>query len=327
MKAVGLSMLFLTTAFAAAFAFAANAAEPAVVHVYMQPMARALTFLVGVEEGFFGRRSLNVEVHFTKSSKEQMEGLASGKAQIVYSAVDNAVAMVEVHKKDVVIVSGGDSGTNELYVQNYVKDFSDIRGHAIAVDQTNTAYALQAKKILLKHGVKPGDYTLNPVGNGRRRLNSMVEDQNNAAAILNLPFSLQAEAAGMKSLGRTTDLLGPYQAAAAFTSRSWARANAQTLEQFLAGFVESLRWTVDKKNKAEAVAILMDQFKLQKPIAERTYDLMIEPGFGFTPDAKFNMEGFKTALALRAEIEGGKPAEPDKYLDLSYYQRAMTLVK
>ena len=54
---------------------------------------------------------------------------------------------------------------------------------------------------------------------------------------------------------------------------------------------------------------------------------MIEPGFGFTPDAKFNMEGFKTALALRAEIEGGKPAEPDKYLDLSYYQRAMTLVK
>lgn len=168
MKSAGLSVLVLTLAFGAVSAGTAKA-EPAVVHVYMQPMARALTFLVGVEKGFFGRRGLTVEVHFTKSSKEQMEGLASGNAQIVYSAVDNAVAMVEVHKKDVVIVSGGDSGTNELYVQNYVKDFSDIRGHAIAVDQTNTAYALQAKKILLKHGLKPGDYTLNPVGNGASR--------------------------------------------------------------------------------------------------------------------------------------------------------------
>jgi ABC-type nitrate/sulfonate/bicarbonate transport system substrate-binding protein len=323
MKILALPALFVTLAVGAA---PARAAEPAVVHVYMQPMARALPFLVGVEKGFFARRGLKVEVGFTKSSTEQMQKLVSGDAQIIYSAVDNAVALVEVHKKDAVIVSGGDSGTNEFYVQDYVKDFSDIRGHAIAVDQTNTAYALLAKKILLKHGLAPGDYTLNPVGNGRRRLQSLETDKNNAGAILNLPFTLQAKAAGMRSLGRTTDLLGPYQASAAFTSRAWARANANTLEQFLAGFVESLRWTVDKKNRAEAVAILMDKFKLQQPVAERTYDLMIEPGFGFTPDARFNMEGFRTVLALRAEIEGGKPAEPDRYLDLSYYDRAMKLV-
>jgi ABC-type nitrate/sulfonate/bicarbonate transport system substrate-binding protein len=327
MRRGGLPAVVLAMVAGAVAAGPARAAEPAEVHVYMQPMARALTFLVGVEKGFFARRGLKVDVHFTRSSKEQMEGLESGKAQIVYSAVDNAVAMVEVHKKDTIIVSGGDSGTNELIVQDYVKDFSDIRGHAIAVDQTNTAYALQAKKILLKHGVRPGEYTLNPVGNGRRRLNSLQTDKNNVAAILNLPFSLEAEAAGMKSLGRTTDLLGPYQAAAAFTSRAWANANANTLEQFLAGFVESLRWTVNRTNKAEAVAILMARFKLQKPVAERTYDLMIEPGFGFTPDAKFNMEGFRTVLALRAEIEGGKPAAPEKYLDLSYYDQAMKLVK
>jgi ABC-type nitrate/sulfonate/bicarbonate transport system substrate-binding protein len=327
MKAIGRSMLFLAIAFAAIAASRANAAEPPIVHVYMQPMARALPFLIGIEKGFFDRRGIKVEMHFTESSKEQMEGLENGAAQIVYSAVDNAVAMVEIHKKDAVIVSGGDSGTNEFYVQGYVKDFSDIRGHAIAVDQTNTAYALQAKKILLKHGVKPGDYTLNPVGNGARRLKSMIEDKNNAAVILNLPFTLQAEATGMKSLGRTTDLLGPYQAAAAFTSRAWAKANATTLEQYLAGFVESLRWTLDRKNRAEGVAMLMDKFKLQKPIAERTYDLMAEPGFGFAPDAKFNMEGFRSVLALRAEIEGGKPAQPDRYLDLSYYDRAMKLVK
>ena len=37
------------------------------------------------------------------------------------------------------------------------------------------------------------------------------------------------------------------------------------------------------------------------------------------------MEGFKNALRLRAEFEGGDTSPtPDKYLDLSFYQRALS---
>ena len=310
------------------FVSTASATDQIVLHIYMQPMARALPFYVGVDKGFFARHGLKVELEFTKSSADQREALASGKADIVYSAVDNAVAMVEAAKKDVVIVTGGDSGTNEFYVQGYVKEFSDISGHAVAVDATNTAYALQAKKILLQHGLKDDtDYKLNPVGNGSLRLKSMVEDKNNAAAILNLPYSLQAEAVGMKSMGRTIDMIGPYQAAGSFTLRSWAIANSGSLEQYIAAFVESLRWSLDSKNRAEAAAILIDKFKLPKNIADRSYDLMSDPTFGFAPDAKFNMDGFKNVLALRAEIEGRTPAAPDRYIDLNYYEHAMKLAK
>jgi hypothetical protein len=38
------------------------------------------------------------------------------------------------------------------------------------------------------------------------------------------------------------------------------------------------------------------------------------------------MTGFRNALSLRAEIEGqwgGVPPEPDKYLELQYYERAL----
>jgi hypothetical protein len=38
------------------------------------------------------------------------------------------------------------------------------------------------------------------------------------------------------------------------------------------------------------------------------------------------MAGFKNVLALRAEVEGGQPADPQRYIDLSYYDRAMQLV-
>jgi hypothetical protein len=53
---------------------------------------------------------------------------------------------------------------------------------------------------------------------------------------------------------------------------------------------------------------------------------MAEPGFGFAPDAKFDLTGFANVLALRAEVEGGTPADPARYIDLSYYDRAMQLV-
>jgi ABC-type nitrate/sulfonate/bicarbonate transport system substrate-binding protein len=185
-----LSRAFCLVAGLGMVASTANAADLIVLHVYMQPMARALPFYVGVDKGFFAQRGLKVELEFTESSVNQRDALASGKANIVYSAADNAVAMVETAKKDVVIVTGGDSGTNEFYVQDYVKEFSDIRGHAVAADATNTAYALQAKKILLQHELKDDtDYKLNPVGNASLRLKSMIEDKNNAAAILNLPYT------------------------------------------------------------------------------------------------------------------------------------------
>ena len=144
---------------------------------------------------------------------------------------------------------------------------------------------------------------------------------------MNLPFSAQTIEAGTEEPRPHRRLLGPYQAGGAFVLRSWAKANGQTLENYLAGYIESLRWVVDKNNRDEAIALLMDKRKLTRSLATRSYDLMIEPGFGFNPDARLSVEGFNNVLTLRQEIEGGPPPNPAKYLDLSYYDRALKLVK
>jgi hypothetical protein len=44
----------------------------------------------------------------------------------------------------------------------------------------------------------------------------------------------------------------------------------------------------------------------------------------FAKDARFDMAGFKNTLRLRAEMAGGdRDAQPEKYIDLSYYERAL----
>ena len=304
-----------------------RADEPTVLRVNAFPQAKTLPLHAGIAKGIFEKRGFKIELHLTDNSRNQRDGLAAGKFDVVHSAVDNALAMIEVAKHDVVIVTGGDSGMNEFFVQPDVKSFADMRGRTLVVDAPDTAYALQAKKILAMHGLKDGaDYTVKPVGAGVYRFKAMAESKDNAAAILNLPFTVQAEALGMKSLGRTIDLLGPYQAGGAFLMRAWAREHPATLERYIAAYIEALRFVRDPANRADNIALLMEKLKIPGKEAERTYTLLMDPDFGFTPDAKFDLTGFKNVLALRAEIEGGTPAAPERYIDLGYYERALPRV-
>jgi ABC-type nitrate/sulfonate/bicarbonate transport system substrate-binding protein len=311
---------------AAALGFAARAtADEVPVRVDTFPNAKALPLQAGLDKGIFARHGLKVDLAFTRNSRDLRDGLASGKFDVVHAAVDNALDMIEVGHQDVVIVTGGDSGTNEFMVQPELKSFADMRGRTLVVDAPNTAYALQAKKILLTAGLKEGDYIVKPVGNGGLRLKAMLASKDNAGAILNLPFTVEGEQKGLKSLGRTTDLLGPYQAAGAFVMRAWAKANAETLERYIAAYIECMRWVYDPAHRDEAVGMLMQNLKIGRPTAERTYAQLVEPSFGLAPEAKFNLEGFKAVLALRAEVEakpGTAPAGPTRYIDLSYYDRA-----
>jgi ABC-type nitrate/sulfonate/bicarbonate transport system substrate-binding protein len=305
----------------------ARADELTPLRVNAFPNAKALPLHVGIAKGIFARHGLAVELQLTENSRSQREGLAGGRFDIAQAALDNAVAMIEVAKEDVVILAGGDSGMNEFIVQPEIASFGDLKGKTVIVDAPDTAYALQAKKILLKYGLHEGaDYTIKPVGAVVYRFRALVDDKSNAGGILNLPFNVQAEEKGLKSLGRIIDMLGPYQAAGAFAMRAWVHEHADTVERYLAAYVEALRFVRAPAHKAETIALLRDKLDLSDATAAHTYAQLVDPGFGFTPDAKFDALGFRNMLDLRAEVErkpGAEPPAPERYVDLGYYERAM----
>src|SRR6185312_4031058 len=121
-------MRFLMLIFALALVAMSASAED-LVRLNTFPTARSLPFYVGVDKGIFARQGIKLEVEFTGSSKAQREGLASGKFEVV-------------------IVSGGDGGTNEFILQKGLNSYADIKGKLLVTDAPNTAYGVQAKKIL-----------------------------------------------------------------------------------------------------------------------------------------------------------------------------------
>ena len=298
---------------------------PAHLRVKLFPGAQNLALFAAIQQGFFARRGLDVELQFTQNSVELRDDLARGAVDIVHTAVDNAVAMSEAGK-DIVIVSGGDNSMNEFFVQLEITSFAQMRGRTLIVDAPNTAYALQAKKILKNKGLPPGTYVVRQVGGTFQRVQAMQADRSNHASMLNPPFSLQARQGGLRSLGRVSDLLGPYQASGAFVMRSWVQGHGEVLERYLASWIEGTRWALAPANRAAAIALLQQRLNVQPAMAAAVYEAITDPRDGLARDGAFDRQGFAAVLALRAEMEGqwgGHPPPQDRYVDLQWYERAL----
>jgi ABC-type nitrate/sulfonate/bicarbonate transport system substrate-binding protein len=316
----------LAAAFAAlalaGFAQTATAQETKLNVIVFQGFQN-LPFFAAQAKGLFAKRGLSVDVKITPTSDELRGGLAEGRYHIAHAGVDNAIAMAEVAKKDIAVVIGGDGGLNHLFVKRDIASLADLRGKTVIVDAPNTAYAFLLYDMLRMKGLNKGDYEVKVVGATFRRYEAIMSDASVAASILNAPFSIRAEAAGLKDMGSAIKALGPYQATAGFVMRQWAKDNGDVLVRYLQAYIEGLRWSLDPANKAEAVKLLAEGLKLAPDIAERTYAVALDPSEGFAKDGMIDFEGLRNVLALRGRIEGAPPAAPEKYLDLSYYDRAL----
>jgi ABC-type nitrate/sulfonate/bicarbonate transport system substrate-binding protein len=177
------------------------------------------------------------------------------------------------------------------------------------------------------HGLVSGrDYAVEPVGGTPRRLAAMREREEYAATLLSPPYSILAERAGLRSLGSAATMVGPYQGISGFVMRPWARANGPILERYIRAHVEGLRWALIPANRDEVVALLARGLVIPLDVAAATYAQAVDPAGGLTPDARLDIAGFQSVLALRAEVEGyrdGRVPSVDRYYDPRYYERAL----
>ena len=191
---------------AAVFAFAISArdtrAEDTKLTVIIFRGVQNLAMFAAQTKGLYAKRGLAVDLKFTPNSDELRNGLAEGRYQIAHSGVDNAFALKNKANVDIAVVAGGDTSFNHLIVQ------ADIKGKIVAIDAVNSAYAFQLYEMLRQKGLNKGDYEIKPLGGTGARLEAMINDKTVVAAMLNLPFSIRAQKAGLKSVDTAANALG-----------------------------------------------------------------------------------------------------------------------
>ncbi|WP_203076683.1 ABC transporter substrate-binding protein [Falsiroseomonas ponticola] len=317
--------LLLGTTAAALAAPGLARAQATTLKVKVFPGLANLPLFAGQHTGAFERRGLNIVIENTPNSDVLRNGLAAGDHQLVVAGVDNAVAMAEAGH-DIGILIGGDSAFNAFYVKPEIQGWAGLRGKTLIVDAPNTAYALVAYKMLAMNGLPRGSYEIRPTGGTFARYELMFNDPTAHASMLNPPFSLQAEDRGLRRLSTVTEAVGPYLGNAGWAMRAWAAANRDVVHRYLQGYIEGIRWMLAPANTDAVTALLAERLRIPAPLARRNLALLTAPETGSAIDGRFDLQGFRTVLAVRAEVLGswgGTPPAPDRYLDLGYWERAV----
>jgi ABC-type nitrate/sulfonate/bicarbonate transport system substrate-binding protein len=154
----------------------------------------------------------------------------------------------------------------------------------------------------------------------------MREHKEFAGSMLGPPTSIAAKHAGFVSVGSVQELIGPYQAAAYFTQRAWAKEHRDVLIPFLAACIEAQRWLLAPGHKQQVIDLWVKEFHFAPEVAAESYESSMNHPGGFAADARLDLEGFKNVLKLRAELEGqwgGHPPGTEKYYDSTYYEAAL----
>jgi ABC-type nitrate/sulfonate/bicarbonate transport system substrate-binding protein len=293
--------------------------------------ATNLPVWIALDRGLFAKEGLAVTHEITRGSSPAMQGLMDGKYQFASSALDNTIAIAEglgdvkFDNFDVAAILGVHSGMNKIVGRPEIKSFADIKGKAIAGDAAASGYGLVLVKILASHGlVANKDYTVAAVGSTPNRIAAM-RDGKAVAAVISPPEHFQLLKDGYNLLGDATEAIGAYQGSAFIARRSWAKANEATVLAFLRAQIAATDYAF--ADRAGAIAIMKKNIKgVSDADIEATYNEMVTSKGGLNRRGAMNMDGVRMLLSLRNELAGSgrQLTDPNRYIDLSYYQKAVS---
>lgn len=269
-------------------------------------------------KGFYAREGLRVATTLTGSSVKQLAALASGGFDVGFQQSDHIVRAVEQGVDLFAFMAHGHAPELSLVVAPEIGGFQDLKGRVLAVDGARTGYALLLRKLLARQGLAPTDCTLAEFGGSQERFDALAGGKA-VASYLNPPFDRQLFARGFKSLGSTSAHFPDYPGPVAATRRTWAAANEPALLAFVRAFEAASAWLRDAANREEAVALLPARLKIDPQAAASAFDKLARSG-----RPEITPAGLRQVIDIVWEAEGftaSKPS-PEKYLDLSYLDRA-----
>ena len=281
----------------------------------------------GRETGIFERHGLDIETAYTPGSLYISEALRKEEFDIGHTGADDIVADVEDFgggSSGLFIFMGLHSGLLSIVGAPGMKTVESLRGKRLAVDARASGFVFILEKLLRSNGFGPDDYRFVEIGGVDRRYQALLAGEV-AGTLLLPPFVGNAVARGCHVIARGDQIISCYQGTVGAAKRSWAEKNRDLLVRYIRAYVEATQWCFDIKNRVSCLEILATHNGLEGKAAEETLDVLLDSDYGLYPKAELNLPGLKAVLELRAEMGYLKqPLAPaEKYIDLSYYNRAI----
>ncbi|MGO4676904.1 ABC transporter substrate-binding protein [Bosea sp. 2YAB26] len=271
--------------------------------------------------GYFKDEGLDVELLNEAAGVDAENEMLAGAVQGVVGFYDHSVDLQAKGKYVMSVVQFSQApGEVELVSSKYpdVKSMADLKGKTLGVTGLGSSTNFLTQYLMMKSGVKLGDFTSLPVGAGTTFIAAMQQDKMQAGMTTE-PTISRLLATGearvlvdMRTVEKTKEALGgTYPAASLYMQTAWIEKNKPIVQKLANAFVKTLRYI----NTHDAADIADKMPKDYYAGNKEAYVKALADGKAmFTLDGVMPQGGPETVLAV---LSGFSKNIQGKQIDLS----------
>jgi ABC-type nitrate/sulfonate/bicarbonate transport system substrate-binding protein len=251
--------LGLLALFGLALVAGAQAQAPATIK-YGAPTSTPDITTVGVyfalENGYFKRDGLDVQVTRYAGSTTAVRALLSGDADVVETGGDTALLAMESGASIDILMSPVARSTDMVVAKAPISSLADLKGKSFAVSAPGSPGDVLGRLLLQKNGVDPGQVQFVALGSPADRIRALLGGKvdSTSGTILVIEPVLEAIAKGdVKVLASLGEQFPAIPLSYIVAQESVIKSRRDAMVRFVRGYVEGLRWA--QANPDEAARI------------------------------------------------------------------------
>jgi NitT/TauT family transport system substrate-binding protein len=271
--------------------------------------------------GYFKDEGLEVELLNEGAGVDAENEMLAGAVQGVVGFYDHCVDLQAKGKYAMSVVQFSQApGEVELVSNKHpdIKSMADLKGKSLGVTGLGSSTNFLSQYLMVKAGVKLGDFTSIPVGAGNTFIAAMQQDKIQAGMTTEPTISRMLKTnearilVDMRTIEKTKDALGgTYPAASLYMETSWVQKNKETVQKLANAFVKTLKF-INTHSAEEITAVMPKDFYAGD---RESYVSALAAGKGmFTPDGVMPEGGPETVLAVLSSFS---KSVKGKQIDLS----------
>ena len=228
--------------------------------------------LFGIEKGFYHKEGVDLEFRILRTDLASAAMVGSREVDYMYSA-GTALRVAARGLPIKVVAYTLKNILFYLMAQPNIKTIAELKGKKVAVALPSDTGGLAAKATLKAFGLDPEkDLTYIAIGAASTRLAAM-EARSIEASIMPVPWNIRMKQSGFTELAFAGNYLKePLTGFSASVEK--LDKNPQQVRRVLRGYLRSMR--TFRQDKKEAVEFIARRFRLDAPVAEESYRIVLQ---------------------------------------------------
>ena len=292
-----------------------------------KPEKPNLRFGIPVDSAFFlpiylaqaktwAAEGLTVELFAFSGDSQVSQALAGDSVDLMCASTPGLITMITADQP----VSGFYAGLNYAgftwMSQPSIKRWSDLKGKSVGIATFGSLNDSLTRYALVRHGLTPErDVNMLQVGNAANSYQGLLNGRLDAT-ILSAPYTWNAQAAGMTTLGTQASEVAPMWPAQCFSAKkTFINENPNTIVAILRAHVSALR--LMRSDRPAAAKVMVDRLKVTESDATRAINENLKwyDERGKLPEERY-MKIFWTIESAAGLAK--TPLPPSRYLDAKY---------